>query len=117
MTVSDRIRIQNVRVLFDNHYVLKTTTSEWRRPNGEWQTQHRETYDRGNGAALLRYNLAACGAEYFSVIRTATPVRRHLMPPTPVCVARLSSQVSAALPQLVPPRSAKSTAHRHWRRG
>jgi nudix-type nucleoside diphosphatase (YffH/AdpP family) len=37
---------------------LKTTTFEWRRANGEWQTQHRETYDRGNGAALLPYNLA-----------------------------------------------------------
>jgi hypothetical protein len=58
MTVSDRIRIQNVRVLSDNHYVLKTTTFEWRRANGEWQTQHRETYDRGNGATLLPYNLA-----------------------------------------------------------
>src|SRR5258708_4764062 len=58
MTVSDRIRIQNVRVLSDNHYLLKTTTFEWRRANGEWQTQHRETYDRGNGATLLPYNLA-----------------------------------------------------------
>ena len=58
MTVSDRIRVQNVRVLSDNHYTLKTTTFEWRRANGEWQTQHRETYDRGNGAALLPYHLA-----------------------------------------------------------
>jgi nudix-type nucleoside diphosphatase (YffH/AdpP family) len=58
MTVSDRIRVQNVRVLSDNHYTLKTTTFEWRRANGEWQTQHRETYDRGNGATLLPYNLA-----------------------------------------------------------
>src|SRR3954466_5836432 len=58
MTVSDRIRIQNVRVLSDDHYVLKTTTFEWRRANGEWQTQHRETYDPGNAAALLPYNLA-----------------------------------------------------------
>src|ERR1700710_776413 len=58
MTVSDRIRIKDIRVLSDNHYVLKTTTFEWRRANGEWQTQHRETYDRGNGATLLPYNLA-----------------------------------------------------------
>jgi nudix-type nucleoside diphosphatase (YffH/AdpP family) len=58
MTVSDRIRIKDVRVLSDNHYLLKTTTFEYRRGNGEWQTQHRETYDRGNGAALLPYNLA-----------------------------------------------------------
>jgi nudix-type nucleoside diphosphatase (YffH/AdpP family) len=58
MTVSDRIRVQNVRVLSDNRYTLKSTTFEWRRANGEWQTQARETYDRGNGAALLPYNLA-----------------------------------------------------------
>jgi nudix-type nucleoside diphosphatase (YffH/AdpP family) len=57
MTISDRIRVQNVRLLSDNHYTLKTTTFEWRRANGEWQTQHRETYDRGNGATLLPYNL------------------------------------------------------------
>ena len=58
MTVSDRVRVKDVRVLSDNHYILKTTTFEWRRNSGEWQTQHRETYDRGNGAALLPYNLA-----------------------------------------------------------
>lgn len=58
MTVSDRIRIKDVRVLSDNHYLLKTTTFEYRRGNGEWQTQHRETYDRGNGATLLPYNRA-----------------------------------------------------------
>src|SRR4030081_2589191 len=58
MTVSDLIRIKDVRVLSKNHYTLKTTTFEWRRGNGEWQTQHRESYDRGNGAALLPYNLA-----------------------------------------------------------
>jgi nudix-type nucleoside diphosphatase (YffH/AdpP family) len=58
MTISDRIRVKNVRLLSDNHYTLKTTTFEWRRANGEWQTQHRETYDRGNGATLLPYSLA-----------------------------------------------------------
>jgi nudix-type nucleoside diphosphatase (YffH/AdpP family) len=58
MTVSDRIRIKDVRVLSADHYTLKTTTFEWRRANGEWQTQARETYDRGNGATLLPYNLA-----------------------------------------------------------
>jgi nudix-type nucleoside diphosphatase (YffH/AdpP family) len=58
MTVSDRIRVQNVRLLSDNHYTLKTTTFEWRRADGKWQTQHRGTYDRGNAATLLPYNLA-----------------------------------------------------------
>src|ERR1700726_1088238 len=57
MTLSDRIRVQNVRVLSDNYATLKDTTFEWRRANGKWQTQHRETFDRGNAATLLPYNL------------------------------------------------------------
>jgi nudix-type nucleoside diphosphatase (YffH/AdpP family) len=57
MSVADRIRIQNVRVLSDDHYVLKKTTFEWRRRDGTWQVQNREAYDRGNGCALLPYNL------------------------------------------------------------
>ena len=56
MSISDRIRVKDVRVLSDNHYVLKTTTFEYRRGDGTWQVQHRETYDRGNGATLLPYN-------------------------------------------------------------
>src|SRR3954471_1878812 len=58
MTISDRVRIKDVRVLSDGWTTLKNTTFEYRRANGEWQTQHRETYDRGNGATLLPYNLA-----------------------------------------------------------
>jgi nudix-type nucleoside diphosphatase (YffH/AdpP family) len=58
MSVSDRIRVKDVRLLSDNWYTLKITTFEWRRNDGTWQTQHRETYDRGNGATLLPYNRA-----------------------------------------------------------
>ena len=58
MTVHDRIRIKDVHVLSKNHYTLKTTTFEWRLANGEWQTQARETYDRGDAATLLPYNPA-----------------------------------------------------------
>src|SRR5258708_20738298 len=58
MTVADRIRIKDVRVLSKNHYVLKAATFEWRRSNGEWQALHREVYDRGNAATLLPYNPA-----------------------------------------------------------
>ena len=57
MTVSDRIRVKDVRVLSSNYATLKDTTFEWRRANGEWQTQTRETFDRGNAATLLPYNL------------------------------------------------------------
>jgi nudix-type nucleoside diphosphatase (YffH/AdpP family) len=58
MTISDRIRVKDARLLSDNYAVLKSTTLDYRRANGEWQTQRRETYDRGNGATLLPYHLA-----------------------------------------------------------
>ena len=58
MTISDRIRVKDERVLSDEHYTLKSTTFEWRRGDGEWQTQNREIFERGNAAALLPYNLA-----------------------------------------------------------
>ena len=59
MSLADRIKIQNVRLLSDDWYVLKKTTFDWRRADGAWQTMSRETYDRGDGATLLPYNLAA----------------------------------------------------------
>ena len=59
MSLADRIRIQDVRVLADDHYVLKKTTFDWRRDDGSWQTVSRETYDRGNGVTLLPYNRRA----------------------------------------------------------
>jgi nudix-type nucleoside diphosphatase (YffH/AdpP family) len=58
MSVADRVRVQDVKLLSDNWYVLKTTRFDFLRRDGQWQTQARETYDRGNGAAILLYSLA-----------------------------------------------------------
>lgn len=52
-----RIRIKAVKTLSDDWYVLKKTTFEFLRSDGAWQQQSRETYDRGNGATILLYNL------------------------------------------------------------
>ena len=52
-----RIRIHSVETLSDDWYVLKKTTFELLRSDGTWQRQNRETYDRGNGATILLYNL------------------------------------------------------------
>ena len=71
MTVKDRIRIHQTRLLSDNWYVLKTTRFDWKRRDGVWQTQEREHYDRGNGAVLLPYNPAA---------RTVLLVRQFRLP-------------------------------------
>lgn len=58
MSLADRIRIRDVKLLSDSWYVLKSTTFDWLRADGRWSTSSRETYDRGNGAVLLPYNLA-----------------------------------------------------------
>jgi nudix-type nucleoside diphosphatase (YffH/AdpP family) len=71
MTISDRVRIRDVRILSDARYPLKSTTFDYRRANGEWQTQTREIYDRGNAATLLPYNLAR---------RTVVLVRQFRLP-------------------------------------
>jgi len=56
MSIRDRVRVQEERLLSDNWYILKTTVFDFLRGNGQWQRQQRETYDRGNGAAILLYN-------------------------------------------------------------
>jgi nudix-type nucleoside diphosphatase (YffH/AdpP family) len=57
VTVSDRIRIKDQRVLSKNYGTLKSTTFEWRRNDGKWQTMTRDVFDRGDAAAILPYNL------------------------------------------------------------
>jgi len=59
MSVSDRVRVKNVNVLSDRHYRLNEVEFDYRRGDGEWQTQKREVFDRGHAATLLPYNLAS----------------------------------------------------------
>src|SRR5580698_2291026 len=58
LPMKERLRIKKVETLADDWYVLKKTTFEIQRRDGSWQQQSRETYDRGNGATILLYNLA-----------------------------------------------------------
>jgi nudix-type nucleoside diphosphatase (YffH/AdpP family) len=51
------VRVRAVTLLASNWYVLRTTEFDYRLPDGTWTTQHRETYDRGNGATVLLYDL------------------------------------------------------------
>lgn len=53
-----RIRITDEKLLSDNWYVLKRYTFDYQQANGEWVTQQREAYDRGNGATILLHNPA-----------------------------------------------------------
>jgi nudix-type nucleoside diphosphatase (YffH/AdpP family) len=58
MSVANRIRIHTVETLSDNWYILKKTTFDFLRSDGTWQRQSRETYDRGNGVAVLLFDPA-----------------------------------------------------------
>lgn len=51
-------KIKNIKteLLSDNWYSLNKITFDYQREDGSWETQVRESYDRGNGAAILLYN-------------------------------------------------------------
>jgi len=48
--------VRDVEVTSDGWHVLRRTTFDLRRRDGAWETQQRETYDRGDGATLLPYD-------------------------------------------------------------
>ena len=52
-----RVRVADVRLLSSNWHVFRANTLEYQRADGVWETQHRETYDRGNGATILLYSV------------------------------------------------------------
>lgn len=52
-----KIEMIESELLSDNWYILRKFTYRIKQGNQEWQTQIREAYDRGNGAAILLYNL------------------------------------------------------------
>jgi nudix-type nucleoside diphosphatase (YffH/AdpP family) len=56
--IADRVRIEETKILSDNHYILRKLRFSWRRNDGSWQQGAREVYDRGNGAAILLFNRA-----------------------------------------------------------
>ena len=72
MTISDRIRVRKVEILSDRHYRLNEVDFDYRRGNGEWQTQKREVFDRGHAATLLPYHLSN---------RTVVLTRQFRLPP------------------------------------
>jgi nudix-type nucleoside diphosphatase (YffH/AdpP family) len=69
--ISNRVKLHGLTVLSDNHYILRKADFSWRRADGTWQRMQREAYDRGNGAAILLYDLAR---------RTVVLTRQFRMP-------------------------------------
>ena len=56
---NDNVKIQQTEILSKNWYTLKKVTYDYLKKDGQWQSQSREAYDRGNGAAILLYNKEA----------------------------------------------------------
>ena len=51
-----KFKIQKTELLSDNWYILNKVTLDYQKKDNSWDTQVREVYDRGNGAAILLYN-------------------------------------------------------------
>ena len=54
--MNPNVKILETKVLSNNWYTLKKITFNYLKKDGTWQTQMRESYDRGNGAVILLYN-------------------------------------------------------------
>src|SRR5919205_387521 len=54
--MNEKVKVTNTTILSNNWYTLKKVTFDYLKKNGQWQKQHREAYDRGNGATILLYN-------------------------------------------------------------
>jgi len=56
MRPANPVEVIDTQVLSDNWYTLRKVTYRIRKSGGEWETQSREAYDRGNGATILLYD-------------------------------------------------------------
>lgn len=57
--LSGRVKLRELRPLPDNHYTLRRADFEYRRNDGRWQRQQRESYDIGDAAAALPIDRAS----------------------------------------------------------
>lgn len=53
---NSKVKIKNITNLSNNHYILDKINFDYKTQKGEWQNQNRESYNRGDGAAILLYN-------------------------------------------------------------
>lgn len=51
-----KVKINSIKNLSNNFYVLDKINFDYKTKDGTWQNQNRESYNRGDGAAILLYN-------------------------------------------------------------
>lgn len=58
LTGNPSVIVRDVELTSAGWHVLRRTTYDYRRRDGTWSTEQRETYDRGDGATVLLYDPA-----------------------------------------------------------
>jgi nudix-type nucleoside diphosphatase (YffH/AdpP family) len=91
MPPAPSIRILNEELLSDDWAVLKKTTFDYQRRDGNWETQVRQTYDRGDGAAVLPYDPARGTVLLVRQFRYPAYVHGHPEPLIEVCAGVLDA--------------------------
>ncbi len=56
LTGNPGVVVRDVELTSAGWHVLRRTTFDYRRRDGTWSTQQRETHDRGNGATILLHS-------------------------------------------------------------
>ena len=54
---NSKVKIKSITNLSNNYYVLDNVNFDYKTKKGTWQNQNRESYNRGDGAAILLYNI------------------------------------------------------------
>lgn len=89
--MQDRIRIKSVELLSDDWGTLKKTVYDYRRRDGAWETQIRETYDRGDGAVILPYDPSRGTVLLVKQFRFPAYVTGHAEPLIEACAGLLDA--------------------------
>ncbi len=72
-----RVKNLETEVLSDNWYTLNKVRFDYQKSDGVWQTQQREVYERGHGAAVLLYNLEKKTVILIRQLRIPTYIQGH----------------------------------------
>jgi nudix-type nucleoside diphosphatase (YffH/AdpP family) len=87
--IDEPIQIRSVEVLSDDWAVLKKVTFDYRRRDGSLERQVRQTYDRGNGAAILPYDPERGTVLLVRQFRLPAYVSGHVEPLIEACAGLL----------------------------
>ena len=85
------LRILKVEVLSDDWAVLKKTTLDYLRRDGTWSKQVRQTFDRGDGAAVLPFDAERGTVLLVRQFRYPAYVHGHREPLIEVCAGVLDA--------------------------